>query len=50
MRTVEFYRLPDGESPVEAFLDNFTGKQAQKVLWVLQIVEELDAVPRQYLK
>ena len=27
-----------------------TGKQAQKVLWVLQIIEELDAIPRQYFK
>ena len=27
-----------------------TGKQAQKVLWVLQLVEELDIVPRQYFK
>jgi hypothetical protein len=35
---------------VEEFLDLLTGKQAQKVLWVLRLVEELDVVPRQYLK
>jgi len=50
MRTVEFYRLPDGNSPVEEFLDSLTGKQAQKVLWVLQLIEELEVVPRQYFK
>jgi len=50
MRTVEFYRFINGNSPVEEFLDSLTGKQAQKVLWVLQLVEELDVVPRQYFK
>lgn len=50
MRAVDFYRLPNNNSPVEAFLDSLTGKQAQKVLWVLQLIEELDVVPRQYFK
>ena len=50
MRTVIFYRLPNGQSPIETFLDSLTGKQAQKVLWVLRIIEELDLIPRQYFK
>ncbi len=50
MRTVNFYRTPNGQSPVETFLDTLTGKQAQKVLWVLQLIEELETVPRQYFK
>ncbi len=50
MRSVNFYRLPNGKSPVEEFLDSLTGKQAQKVLWVLQMIEELDVIPRQYFK
>ena len=50
MRTVNFYRLPNGQSPVEVFLDSLTGKQAQKVSWVLQLIEELDVVPIQYFK
>jgi phage-related protein len=50
MRTVNFYRLLNGNSPVEEFLDSLTGKQAQKVLWVLQLIEELDVIPRQYFK
>ena len=50
MRTVNFYRLPNGQSPVEMFLDSLTGKQAQKVTWVLKLIEELDIVPVQYFK
>jgi phage-related protein len=50
VQTVNFYRFPNGKSPVEDFLDSLTGKQAQKVLWVLQLIEELDAVPQQYFK
>jgi len=50
MRTINFYRLPNGQSPIETFLDSLTGKQAQKVLWVLQLIEELESVPRQYFK
>jgi len=50
MRTINFYRLPNGNSPIEEFLDSLTGKQAQKVFWVLQLVEELEIVPRQYFK
>ena len=50
MRTINFYRLPNGQSPIEIFLDSLTGKQSQKVLWVLQLIEELESVPRQYFK
>ena len=50
MRTVNFYRTERGNSPVEDFLDSLSGKQAQKVVWVLRLIEELNAVPGQYLK
>jgi phage-related protein len=50
MRTVNFYRTRSGNRPVEDFLDSLSGKQAQKVVWVLRLIEELDVVPRQYLK
>ena len=50
MRIVNFYRTESGKSPIEDFLDSLSGKQAQKVIWVLRLVEELDVVPRQYLK
>jgi hypothetical protein len=50
MRTIVFYRLPNGRSPIEEFLDSLNGKQAQKVLWALKLVEELEVIPRQYFK
>ena len=50
MREVRFYRTKSGECPVEEFLDALSGKQAQKVVWVLRLIEDLDVVPSQYLK
>lgn len=50
MREVIFYRTLSGDCPVEEFLDSLSAKQAQKVTWVLQIVETLPLIPRQYFK
>jgi len=50
VREIRFYRTSSGRSPVEEFLDSLSGKQAQKVVWVLRLVEELERVPEQYLK
>ena len=50
MRDVNFYRTASGKCPVEDFLDALPNKQAQKVTWVLRLIEDLDIVPRQYLK
>jgi phage-related protein len=50
VRTIIFYTTRSGRKPVEEFLDDLNGKQAQKVAWVLKLVEELDVVPVQYFK
>jgi len=50
VREVGFYRTKSGHCPVEEFLDGLDGKQAQKVFWVLRLIEELEMVPSQYLK
>lgn len=50
MREIRFYCLESGRSPIEEFLDGLSSKQAQKVVWVLRLVEELPVVPVQYLK
>ena len=50
MREIHFYRTSTGSCPIEEFLDSLDGKQAQKVAWVLQLVEEMDNVPVQYFK
>ena len=35
---------------VEAFIDRLTDKQAQKVVWVLKLIEDLNVIPAQYWK
>jgi phage-related protein len=49
-RSIQFYRTSSGKCPVEEFLDSLSGKAAQKVTWVLQLIEELEIIPEQYLK
>jgi phage-related protein len=49
-KTVIFYRTADGRCPVEDFFDSLSGKVAQKVAWVLSLVEDLDVVPSTYFK
>ena len=50
MRTVQFYRTADGKCPVQDFLDSLPAKAAQKVTWVLKLLEDLDIVPASYFK
>ncbi len=50
MRAVEFYRNLSGDCPVEDFLDSLSDPDAQKVAWVLRLVERFEMVPQQYLK
>ncbi|MFH0991343.1 MAG: type II toxin-antitoxin system RelE/ParE family toxin [bacterium] len=50
MREIEFYRTPSNSKPVEESLDSLSDQHAQKVAWVLRLVERLDRVPEQYLK
>jgi phage-related protein len=49
-RTVLFYRTADGKYPVQDFLDALPGKAAQKVAWVLRLLEDLDMIPAIYFK
>ena len=50
MREIIFYKTPNGDCPVEDFLDALQAKQAKKVTWVLKLVETLEMVPIQYFK
>ena len=49
-RTIVFYRTKDGKCPVRDFLDTLPSKAAQKVIWVLRLLEELEMVPATYFK
>ncbi len=50
MRKIIFYRTDSGKCPVEEFLDSLSSKEAQKVTWVLKLIEELPKVPSHYFK
>jgi len=50
MREIRFYRSESGACPVEEFLDSLSGKQSQKVTWVLQLIEEMEIIPARYFK
>lgn len=50
MRVINFFKDSAGTCPVEEFLDSLQGKQAQKIAWVMSLVEELEKVPEIYLK
>ena len=49
-KTATFYRTADGKCFIQEFLDSLSGKAAQKVTWVLSLIEELDIVPSSYFK
>jgi phage-related protein len=49
-RNVIFYTTESGKRPVEQFLDSLESKEAQKVLWVLKLIEELHRIPSQFFK
>lgn len=50
MKEIEFYRTESDQCPVEEYLDTLTPEQAQKVTWTLNLIEELDRVPKKYFK
>ena len=47
-REIIFYRTEKQRCFVEEFLDSLPSKTAQKVVWVLSLVEDLDVVPAKY--
>ncbi len=50
MRKITFYKKNHEKAPVEVFLDGINAKQAQKMIWVMRLVEDFSRVPKQYLK
>jgi len=50
MKEIKFYKLPSGKIPVVDFLDSLSAKEAKKVTWVLNLVEELENVSTKFYK
>lgn len=50
MREIVFYRIETGKCYVKEFLDSLSGKEAQKVVWLFKLIEELESIPKKYFK
>jgi len=50
MKEIVFYQLPSGKSPIEEFLDSLSPKEAQKLTWVLSLIEDLESVSTKFYK
>ena len=50
MKEIVFYKTASGKSPIEDFLDSLTSKEAQKVTWVLSLIEEMESVSTKFYK
>ena len=50
MRKIKFYRFESGKSPVEEYFYSLSNKQFEKIAFVLDIIEQLDIVPRKFFK
>ena len=48
--SVNFYKTNSLKCPVSDFLDSLSGKTAQKITWILKLIEETDFVPKKYFK
>jgi phage-related protein len=49
-RAVIFYKTAAGKCPVQEFLDSLFGRVAQKIAWVLGVLEDVNIVPSSYFK
>ena len=49
-REIVFYRTLNGRCPVRDFLDSQPGKIANKITWVLGLIESLEIIPQEFLK
>jgi phage-related protein len=50
MRKFKFYRSDTGKCPVEEYFDSLTNKQFEKISFLLDLIEQIDIVPRKYFK
>ena len=50
MIEVIFYETAAGSCPVAEYLDSLSGNQAQKVAWVIELIQTLDRTPAKFLK
>lgn len=49
-RNVKFYRNEQDIAPIQEFLRDLPLQARQKVSWTLKVVQEMERVPKEYLK
>lgn len=50
VRRVLHYKTTSGKDLVNEFLDSLSSRAAQKIIWVLLLLEEMEMLPGQYFK
>ena len=50
MREIIFYKTNSGKCQVEEYFDTLSNKQVEKIFFVLDLVEKMPIVPRNYFK
>jgi len=50
VREIIFYKTVNNKIPIEEFFESLSDKQAEKVLWVLRLIKQLDRIPIEYFK
>ncbi|MEW6654749.1 MAG: type II toxin-antitoxin system RelE/ParE family toxin [Bacteroidota bacterium] len=50
MREIIFYKTANNKIPIEEFLESLSDKQAEKILWVLRLIKQLDRIPVEFFK
>jgi len=47
---IEFYETSNGKCPVAEYLDTLSSSEAQKVAWVIELIQTLERPPSKFLK
>ena len=47
-REIVYYLTASGECPTKIFMESLPAKDAKKVAWVIDLLEDLDRVPDMY--
>jgi phage-related protein len=50
MIEIDFYKTDSGKNPIIEFFDSLSGKQLQKITWVLELLEDTGSISKQYFK
>jgi len=50
MKRISFYSLTNGRKPVAEYIKSLPSRQAEKVVFVLELIETAESVPTKFLK